>query len=515
MSSLQVYNSLTRKKEHFVSLDEENSLASSSANSGDKKLSESSNRKKVKMYCCGPTVYDLVHVGNFRGAVFYNLVRNWLEYLGYQVTFVYNYTDVDDKIIKRANEEKVESLVISERYIVEFEKDFNSLGLRKHDVNPKVTDYMPQIIKFVEDLLTNEKAYVVNGEVLYSIKSFPDYGKLSGHNPDDLRAGARVEVDENKRDPADFSLWKPSKPGEPSWDSPWGKGRPGWHIECSAMARSIHGDQIDIHGGGSDLIFPHHENEIAQSEGCTHKPFAKYWLHNNMFTFSGQKMSKSLGNIWRAREFFDEYHPEIYKYMVSSVHYRTLAEFSEQTADFAISALGRIYSALALAETYLQDTKAITSDLKNLTANESKYEAYLAELWNKIEISLNDDFGTPEAFGFLFEAVRDFNGKVKRGLKVNPQLENTCILFSKWVKKFGALMALFQQNPQSFLRDLDDRLLKQKNLTRDQVDKIVEARIVARKAKDFAKSDELRNELNNMGIAVSDFADSSYWEVAK
>jgi cysteinyl-tRNA synthetase len=485
MSSLQIYNSLTRKKELFQSLEP----------------------KQVKMYCCGPTVYDLLHVGNFRGAVFYNLVCNWLEYLDYQVKFVYNYTDVDDKIIKRANEEKVDSLVISERYIAEFEKDYNSLGLRKHDVNPKVTEHMSQIIKFIEDLITNSKAYVVSGEVLYSIKSFPEYGKLSGRNPEELQAGARVEVDEKKKDPLDFTLWKPSKPGEPSWESPWGKGRPGWHIECSAMVRSIHGDQIDIHGGGSDLIFPHHENEIAQSEGCTHKALAKYWMHNNMFTFSGQKMSKSLGNIWRGRDFFNEYHPEIYKYMVSSVHYRTLAEFSEQTADFAISALGRIYSALVLAESYSQNV--------NLPSTDTKYEAYLNELWSKVEVSLNDDFSTPEAFSALFELVRDFNGKVKRGLKVSPQLENTCVQFAKWVKKFGALMALFQQNPQSFLRDLDDRLLKQKELTREQIDKIVIARVEARKSKDFAKSDELRSELNKMGIAVSDTPEGSYWEVAK
>jgi cysteinyl-tRNA synthetase len=489
MSSLQIYNSLTRKKEIFQSLEP----------------------NKVKMYCCGPTVYDLLHVGNFRGAVFYNLVRNWFEYLGYQVKFVYNYTDVDDKIIKRANEEKVDSLVISERFITEFEKDFNSLGLQKHDLNPKVTEHMPQIIKFVEDLISNGKAYVVNGEVLYSIKSFPEYGKLSGRNPEELQAGARVEVDDKKRDPLDFTLWKPSKSGEPSWDSPWGKGRPGWHIECSAMVRSIHGDQIDIHGGGSDLIFPHHENEIAQSEGCTHKTLAKYWLHNNMFTFSGQKMSKSLGNIWRARDFFNEYHPEIYKYMVISVHYRTLAEFSEQTANFAISALGRVYSSLALADIYISNKELQNIEIKS----DGKYEAYLAEQWKKVEESLNDDFSTPEAFSALFEVIREFNGKVKRGLKLNLQLENICLQFSKWVKKFGLLVTLFQEIPHNFLKELDDRLLAQKDLKREQVDKIVNDRVVARKAKDFVKSDELRNELNKMGIAVSDTPEGSYWEVAK
>jgi cysteinyl-tRNA synthetase len=485
MSQLYVYNSMVRNKELFESLE----------------------AGKVKMYCCGPTVYDFLHVGNFRGAVFYNLVRNWLEYLGYAVSFVYNYTDVDDKIIQRANKENVESQVISERYIAEFEKDFNALGLRKHNFNPKVTAHIPQIIQFVEDLIKNGKAYVVDGEVLYSIKSFTDYGKLSGRNPDELRAGARVEIDEKKRDPLDFSLWKASKPGEPAWDSPWGKGRPGWHIECSAMVRSIHGEQIDIHGGGSDLIFPHHENEVAQSEGCTHKPLAKYWLHNNMFTFSGQKMSKSLGNIWKARDFLNEYHPEIYKYMVISVHYRSLAEFSEKTAELAISALGRIYSALALAEIYIVN--------KELASGDKNYENYLEGCWQKVESSLNDDFGTPEAFSVLFDLIRDFNGKVKRGVKTNLKLENICVQFTNWVKKFGAMVALFELDPKCFLTDLDNRLLVQKNLKREDINKLVEVRFEARKNKDFAKSDELRAELNNLGIAVSDTPEGSYWEVAK
>jgi len=287
--SLKMYNTATRQKEEFKSI----------------------TPGEVKMYVCGPTVYNYLHIGNFRGAIFFNLVRNWLERAGNKVTYVYNYTDVDDKIIKKANEEGVESIEISERYIKEFEKDFNRLGLTAHDQNPKVTDFMPEIISFVDDLVKKEMAYVVDGEVFYEIKNFPSYGKLSGKKLEDLEAGARVEIDSKKHTPADFVLWKPAKPGEPSWDSPWGKGRPGWHIECSAMIQSILGDTIDIHGGGIDLIFPHHENEIAQGEGRTGKCYCNHWMHNDFLNMNDEKMSKSLGNIITGRDFMEKYHPEI------------------------------------------------------------------------------------------------------------------------------------------------------------------------------------------------------------
>jgi cysteinyl-tRNA synthetase len=427
--------------------------------------------------------------------------------LGYKTTFVYNYTDVDDKIIRRANEEKVSSESVAERYIAEFEKDFATLGLRKHDHNPRVTQHIGSIIEIIKVLVEKQKAYVVDGEVLYSIASFSEYGKLSGRNPEELLAGARVEVDQRKRNPLDFALWKPSKPGEPSWESPWGFGRPGWHIECSAMVRSLLGDQIDIHGGGSDLIFPHHENEIAQSEGCTGHALARYWIHNNMFTFSGQKMSKSLGNIWRARDFLEEYNAEIYKYMVLNVHYRSLAEFSETTAELAIRALARIYSSLNLAE-------SLCGEVGELAAA-PEYEAKLNGVWEKIEASLNDDFGTPEAFAQIFDLVRDFNNQYRRGMKLNPKMRQQVRLFVEFVRRFGALMSLFQQEASSFLRDLDDRLLAKKNLQRSAIDRLVSERQAIREAKDFKKADELRAELTAMGIQVADTPQGSFWEVQK
>ncbi len=483
--SLVIYNSLTRKKEAFKSLVP----------------------GQVKMYCCGPTVYDLLHVGNFRGAIFYNFVRHWLEHLGNKVTFVYNYTDVDDKIIRRAQEEKVSSESVAEKFIAEFEKDFATLGLRKHDYNPRVTQHIGSIIDIIKVLVEKQKAYVVDGEVLYSIAAFTDYGKLSGRNPDELMAGARVEIAEKKRNPLDFALWKPSKSGEPSWESPWGPGRPGWHIECSAMVRSLLGDEIDIHGGGSDLIFPHHENEIAQSEGCTGHQLARYWIHNNMFTFSGQKMSKSLGNIWRARDFLNEYNAEIYKYMVLSVHYRSLAEFSETTAELAIKALARIYSSLNLAQSFLQEPG---EELPH-----PEWEQKLKAAWEKIESSFNDDFGTPESFAQIFDLVRDFNSQFRRGMKLSPKLRSAVSQYVAFIRKFGGLMSLFQKEPSQFLLDLDNRLLEKKNLKREDIDLLVKDRQKVREAKDFKRADELRTELTAMGIQVADTPQGSFWEVQK
>ncbi|MGZ3775638.1 MAG: cysteine--tRNA ligase [Pseudobdellovibrionaceae bacterium] len=481
---LKIYNSQSKQLEEFVPLE-----------SG-----------KVKIYVCGPTVYNFLHVGNFRGVVFFNLVRNWLEAQGYQVSYALNFTDVDDKIINRAQEIGVSPQDLSEMYISEYKKDFVMLGLRPHDFNPKVTEHMDEIINMVKTLVANHKAYEAQGDVMYSIKSFEGYGKLSGRNPEDLQAGARVEVDEKKQSPLDFALWKAAKPGEIAWASPWGSGRPGWHIECSAMIHKIYGDQIDIHGGGMDLIFPHHENEIAQSEGCSGKHFVKYWMHWNMLNFGGQKMSKSLGNLVTMREFLETNSAEIYKWMVLSVHYRTMSDFSDAALDRAVSGLARIYSALSLAESYLNpQTVSIDPGFEKITT----------EAWMKIETALNDDFGTPEAFAALFEVVRQFNSQVRRGMKANPAVEGKALVFQKFVKKFGSLMSLFQESASEFLIKLDDMLLKKMNLERCQIDVLVAERAAAREAKDFAKSDEVRAKLTAMSISVSDTATGSFWEVSK
>jgi len=482
--SLKVYNSQSKKKEDFVPL----------------------KPPQVKMYLCGPTVYDFLHVGNFRGVVFYNLVRNWLEHLGYEVQYALNFTDVDDKIIQRAHEQKVTPHELTARFIAEYKKDFADLGLRPHDYNPTVTENMAEITAMIQKLVDKKNAYAARGDVLFSIESFKEYGKLSGRHPDELLAGARVEVDEKKKNPLDFALWKAAKEGEISWPSPWGPGRPGWHIECSAMIEKIFGDQIDIHGGGTDLIFPHHENEIAQSEACSGHPFVKYWMHNNMLNFSGQKMSKSLGNIVTMREFLSKYNAEIYKWMILSAHYRTASDFSDAGVDRAVSGLARIYSSMAAAETYL------TPDV---TVTDPAFDKLTEEAWQKIGEALNDDFGTPEALAVLFEVVRTFNTQVKRGLKANPTLQGKSLSFKKFVQKTGILLSLFQQPPAEFLQSLDSMLLQKMKVERSTVEALIAERTAVRAAKDFAKSDELRAKLTEMGISVSDTPQGSFWEVTK
>jgi cysteinyl-tRNA synthetase len=462
---------------------------------------------KIRMYVCGPTVYDFLHVGNFRGPVFFNLVRNWFEYRGYAVTFAYNYTDVDDRIIQRALKEGVPSSEVSERFIREFEQDFNSLKLRQHSHNPKVTEYMEPIVAFVKELIDNGKAYEIEGDVYFDVHAFPDYGKLSHKKLEDLEAGFRIEVDARKRHAADFALWKKSKQGEPSWKSPWSDGRPGWHIECSAMSRALFGDTIDIHGGGLDLLFPHHENEIAQSEGATGKPFVHYWMHNNMLNFGSQKMSKSLGNVRTLRSFVQQYNAEIYKYMMLASHYRSVLDFTPAQLDNVISALARVYSALNFAD------NAVKAGVGAPVP--SDFQKTLDEARTGVEAALDDDFNTSEALARLFEVIRGFNSAVRSPGPLNPKKIGAAKGFLGFVAWLGGLMSLFHESPSAFLRTLDDMLLNQKNLKRTEIDALVEERSRARAAKDFRKSDEIRDMLHGMGIAVQDTPQGSEWEVAK
>ncbi len=487
---LKVYNTLSRSIEEFKSI----------------------NPDKVNMYVCGPTVYSFLHVGNFRGPVFFNLVRNWLEHLGYDVNYAMNFTDVEDKIIKRANDENVSATEIAERYIVEYKKDYNALGLRPHTSNPKVSDYMPEIISMISDLIQKNKAYESQGDVNYSIRKFSDYGKLSGRKIDDLRDAVRIDPSEKKEDPLDFALWKTAKPSEnlrgSVWDSPWGQGRPGWHIECSAMVQSIFKNQIDIHGGGLDLMFPHHENEIAQSNGCTDHGFVKYWMHWNLFNFGGSKMSKSLGNVVNMRDFLEKQHPEIYKWIVLSVHYRSVADFSDLAIEIAVGGLAKVYSALALAEAFCKQ------GLPDVQLDE-KYSEELSKAWSEITEALNHDFGTPNAFAVMFEQIRKFNSVFRRGMKNSPVVSGKALMFKDFVLKFGKLLSLFQEPAEQFLISLDDQLLTQKKLVRSEIDLIVADRSNARATKDFAKSDEIRKKLTDMGISVSDLPEGSFWEVSK
>ncbi len=482
--SLRIYNSQTQQKEDFQTIEP----------------------NRVKMYVCGPTVYGFLHVGNFRGPVFFNFVRNWLESIGYKVDFIYNFTDVDDKIIDRAKKEGVGPSEISELYISEFKKDYADLGLRSHSANPKVTEHMQDIVDFIKTLVSKNRAYQAKGDVYFSIQSFPEYGKLSHRKVDDLLQGVRVELEEGKQHPGDFALWKAAKEGEISWASPWGQGRPGWHIECSAMIRALLGDQIDIHGGGLDLLFPHHENEIAQSEGATEKPFVRYWMHNNMLNFSGQKMSKSVGNIVTLREFLEDYHPEIYKWLVLSVHYRTVSDFGDQAILRSVQILAKFYSGLNLAADMVPAGESLpievqTPEFKNLVSG--------------IKSGLFDDFNTPMMVAELHQALHLLNANVRRGAKASVKglsFAKDFLTLFRWVSD---LTQLFQADPKEFLRYLDDLLLKQKGVAREKVDELVAARTQARQAKDFAKSDHFRDELVKLGIAISDTVQGTVWEVDK
>ena len=489
--ALKIYNTLSRKLEDFKPI----------------------HPPMVKMYCCGPTVYDFLHVGNFRGPVFYNLLRNHLERLGFEVNYVYNFTDIDDKIINKAKETNTTPTEVSEKYIEEFYSDFNALKLKPHSVNPKVTESLDAVFKVIQDLIDNGKAYEVDGEVFYAISEFKDYGKLSGRKTDELIEGVRKGVDEKKNDALDFSLWKPSKEGEQGFESPWGLGRPGWHIECTAMIQKHLGNEIDIHGGGLDLLFPHHENEIAQAEGsCQGCNYVKYWVHNNMFTFSGAKMSKSLGNIRTMRNFLEEYHGEIFKFMVLSAHYRSETDFDDQSISKAMDGLSRIYSALSWAD------KAANNDKKDasLTGEAVEFEAFIKEKTESIFNHYNHDFATPKVFADFFDVVRRFNTLFPLNSKLTPEKKEISLILLEFFKKEGARLALFQEKPfDGFLKTMDKVLLNKIDVDESWIQEKIDQRKHAKQEKNFSVADSIRDELNAKFIALKDSPAGTDWEVDK
>ena len=474
MDHFNLYNSLSKKKEIFTPI----------------------TPGTVKMYVCGPTVYDLLHVGNFRGLIFFNVLRNWLKHLGYSVNYVYNYTDIDDKIIKKSKEENKLVSEISSKFIKEFENDFKLLKISKASHNPKCTDYINDIISFISDLIEKKFAYVRNNNVFFSCKKFSAYGKLSGKNIEDLISGHRITINQDKENPIDFVLWKPSDHGEPGWESPWGRGRPGWHIECSVMANAILGDQIDIHGGGMDLIFPHHENEIAQSESKTGKKFAKYWVHNNFIKFDDQKMSKSLGNIIKARTFMTDYNPEILKYMILSVHYRSSINFSFKQIQQSIISLIKIYTALEQA----QNTIKGECNISNIS--------YFKEELEIVQTSFNNDINTPIVFAQIFNVIRKFNNAFK-----NEKNENIAKEFLAFFSLVGSILSLFSEKPKKILFEFNLILLKEKNISLKQIEAEIKKRDKSRKEKNYKESDLIRDELLGKGIELKDTIDGTQWSV--
>ena len=485
--SIKIYNSMSKKKEDFTTLIE----------------------GKVSMYVCGPTVYDFLHVGNFRGAIFFNAVRNWLEKHNYEVNYVYNYTDVDDKIINRANELGITPKELSEKYIAEFEKDYSGLRLRPHSSNPRVSDHIDNIIKMISSLIEKDKAYATpSGDVYFSVENFSEYGKLSNKNIDELQEGVRIEVNKEKKHNSDFALWKGAKEGEVSWTSPWGEGRPGWHIECSVMAKEVLGESIDIHGGGLDLLFPHHENEIAQSEACSGKEYVKYWMHNNMLEFGNQKMSKSLGNVKTGRSFIEEYNGEVLKFLNLSSHYRSVIDFSNVQIGRSIASLAKFYSSLKHAE------NLIAKDLA-LVPVPADFQKLVDDCTKGFEDSMNNDFNTADALSYFFELMRQFNNLTRKPGKVKPEYKAIAEVYFHWVRDKGSVIALFQESPSEYLTLLDDMLLRQKGLKREDIDQLVTERTQVRADKNYARSDEIRDELAAKGILVSDTPEGTTWEVEK
>ena len=486
---LQVYNTLSGQKEPF----------------------EPMMPGKVQMYACGVTVYDYCHIGHARSAMVFDTIRNYLEYKGYEVTFVKNFTDVDDKIIKRSLEEGISAQAVAEKYIAAHHEDMGRLGLRPPTIEPKATDHIAEMLDVIQTLVDHGLAYEIDGDVYYAVKKFHGYGKLSGRNVDDLRSGARVDVDERKHDPLDFALWKASKPGEPAWESPWGTGRPGWHIECSAMSRKYLGDTFDIHGGGQDLIFPHHENEIAQSEGCTGKPFAKYWLHNGFVNINSEKMSKSLGNFFTIRDVLAKYSPEAIRYLMLSVHYRSPLDYSDARLDEANAALKRFlntFQDVTQLQTRINSTKPISAD----DAERLKvFATQMPEFKVAFEAAMDDDFNTAGAIGVLFEMVKAINSVVRiiaAQRDISAEMVEPLIAAVNTVKTLGSVLGFtFAQGETGG---------SEHALVEQLMNVLLQLRKDARAAKNWAMADQIRNGLTALGIHVKDLPDGkSSWTLEK
>jgi cysteinyl-tRNA synthetase len=492
--SLKIYNSLTKKKEEFTPLEE----------------------GKVKMYVCGVTVYDRCHVGHARAAVVFDVIFRFLRHRDYEVIYVRNYTDVDDKIIRRANQEGVSCPEIAERYIREYEEDMQALDVERPTHEPRATENIPQIIALVQKLLDKGYAYTVDGDVYFSVEKFPPYGKLSGRDLEEMRAGARVEVDERKDNPLDFALWKSSKPGEPQWDSPWGKGRPGWHIECSAMSQRYLGESFDIHGGGKDLIFPHHENEIAQSEAATGKPFVRFWVHNGFVNIEHEKMSKSLGNILAIRDLLREYHPETLRLFLLSNHYRSPVDFSFQNMAEARANLDRFYSALQGVEEFLtgrKETIPLTPKTLRGVAKEVYEKVYTVK--EKFLEAMEDDFNTALALGYLHELARILNRVLAdKGFRKDPAAAALLNEGRNRLRESGIILGLFQQAPAEYFSSQRARYLQAKGIQEIEIKDLISRREEARKAKDWARADEIRTQAASLGIVLEDGPAGTTWRPA-
>jgi len=461
---MKIYNSLTRQKDEFVPI----------------------NDSVVNMYVCGPTVYNFFHIGNARPFLIFDAFRNYLEYKGYKVNYIQNFTDIDDKIIDKANEEGTTADAISERYIKEYFKDADALGIKRATEHPKVSEYIPQIIEFIETLIDKGYAYVVDGNVYYSVEEFKDYGNLSKQDMESLRSGSRVQINVDKKSPLDFILWKNKKPGEPSWESPWGEGRPGWHIECSVMSTSILGANFDIHAGGQDLIFPHHENEIAQSVAGTGKDYVNYWMHNGYINIDNKKMSKSKGNFFTVRDILEKYDAEVIRFFILSAHYRSPVNFSEELIISAKNGLDRLYNVKNNLNFLLENASEgpLDQEIKE------KLDVYKKEFIEKMD----DDFNTANGIAAVFELAKEIN------IVIDHTTNQSTIEYA--LELFNELTGVL-------------RIVTKSEDTDEAIDALIAKRQKAREEKDYQLADEIRDELDAKGIEVMDTPDGVKWRKVK
>ncbi len=464
---IKVYNTLNKKKEEFIPL----------------------TPGEVKMYVCGPTVYNFFHIGNGRTFIVFDTIRRYFEYRGFKVDFVQNFTDIDDKMIKKANEEGTTVKKIGDTYIKEYYQDADALNIERATVNPRATEFIGEIIKFVKGLVDKGYAYEVDGDVYFSTKKFEGYGKLSGQNIEDLQSGARISIDERKKDPMDFAIWKAQKPGEPAWNSPWGMGRPGWHIECSCMAKKLLGETIDIHAGGSDLKFPHHENEIAQSEALTGEPFARYWLHSAFVNVNNEKMSKSLNNFFTAREILERYDADVIRFLMLSAHYRQQLNFSEDLLESAKASVERIYNAIGNLENLIDEVCR-----EEMNEEEKAYLESLNKYKEKYIEKMDDDFNTADAITAIFDLIKDTNTNIT--IDSSKELAQKAL---ELIRELGAPLGMFQKSTKGNLEE--------------EIEALIAKRQQARKDRDFALADKIRDELKDRGIVLEDTPQGVRWKM--
>ena len=487
----KIFNTATRKKEVLQTIKE----------------------GAVGIYVCGITAYDVCHVGHARAAIVFDVAVRHLRASGYRVTYVKNFTDIDDKIIDRAKKEGVSIKEIAEKYIKLHDEDMAALGVVTPDVTPKATEHMAEMIALISVLVEKGHAYCVDGDVYFAINNFHQYGGLSGRNLEEMIAGARVDINDKKKNPLDFVLWKNSREGEPFWESPWGKGRPGWHIECSAMSRKYLGETFDIHGGGEDLVFPHHENEIAQSQAATGKPLANYWMHNGFVKINSEKMSKSLGNIFPVREIIKVYHPEVLRLFMLQSHYRSPVDYSESSLAETRSGLVRCYTTLQLLKDTLGKpaTSVAVANEKNL-AKQQEYVSKLKDLKEKFDSSLDDDFNTAQALGYVFEVVRLTNNFMAMEKNMPASIQtNIFDEAKKAFDHFGAVLGVFQDDPDHFFKFDCEMEVRKRGLNVGEIESLIKERQAARAAKDWTKADAIRQELASLHVVLKDTALTTGW----